>query len=189
MLFMSIPMPIERSGVDQYVLDNCIRQMARGDQEGLATLYELTHSAVYGFALSIVKNVDDAQDICQDTFIQLFYSANRYQSQQKPMAWILTITRNLALNRLKEQKRSEPLDAMNLELPAEQLEVSVEDRIVLKTMLEQLGNEECQIVILHAVTGLKHREIAALLQLSLSTVLSKYNRAIKKLQKAWKEVQ
>ena len=48
--------------------------------------------------------------------------------------------------------------------------------------LAQLGAEERQIVLLHAVTGLKHREIAALLELPLSTVLSKYHRGLKKLK-------
>lgn len=49
--------------------------------------------------------------------------------------------------------------------------------------MRELADEERQILMLHAVTGMKHREIAELLQLSLSTVLSKYHRALKKLRK------
>ena len=48
--------------------------------------------------------------------------------------------------------------------------------------MEQLSDGERQIVALHAVAGLRHRQIAALLELPLSTVLSKYARAIKKLK-------
>ena len=62
-----------------------------------------------------------------------------------------------------------------------------EDRMMLQFLLGILSDEERQIVILHAVSGMKHREIAALLDRGLSTVLSKYNRAIKKLRKAIKE--
>ena len=58
----------------------------------------------------------------------------------------------------------------------------MEDRGVLRACLEQLSDQERQIVALHAVAGFKHREIAALLELPLSTVLSKYNRAIKRLK-------
>ena len=47
--------------------------------------------------------------------------------------------------------------------------------------MAQLGDEEHQIVVLHVVAGMKHREIGAYLQLPLSTVLSRYNRAIRKL--------
>jgi RNA polymerase sigma-70 factor (ECF subfamily) len=46
-----------------------------------------------------------------------------------------------------------------------------------------LSDEERQIVILHAVSGVKHREIAKIMEMPLPTVLSKYNRAMKKLKK------
>ena len=62
-----------------------------------------------------------------------------------------------------------------------------EDRMMLEAVLSALSDEERQIVTLHALTGLRHREIAALLGLPLPTVLSKYSRALKKLQLAWKE--
>jgi RNA polymerase sigma-70 factor (ECF subfamily) len=53
---------------------------------------------------------------------------------------------------------------------------------VLDACLGQLSDEERQIVVLHAVAGFRHREIAALLELPLPTVLSKYSRALKKLK-------
>ena len=59
-----------------------------------------------------------------------------------------------------------------------------EDRMMLEAVLSALSDEERQIVTLHALTGLRHREIAALLGLPLPTVLSKYSRALKKLQRA-----
>ena len=52
-----------------------------------------------------------------------------------------------------------------------------------RAALELLDAEERRIVLLHAVTGWKHREIASLLELPLPTVLSKYHRALKKLRK------
>ena len=53
---------------------------------------------------------------------------------------------------------------------------------MLREALARLGAGEREIVLLHAVTGLKHREIAQLLELPLSTVLSKYHRGLKKLK-------
>ena len=50
-----------------------------------------------------------------------------------------------------------------------------------------LSDQERQIVMLHAMTGWKHREIAELLHLPLPTVLSKYNRVLKKIRDVWKE--
>ena len=61
------------------------------------------------------------------------------------------------------------------------------DAMVLRSALEVLKEDERQIVLLHASAGLKHREIAADLQMPLATVLSKYNRAIKKLKQYLRE--
>ena len=60
--------------------------------------------------------------------------------------------------------------------------LSPEERELLQTALAALEEQERRIVVLHAVTGLKHREIAQLLELPLATVLSKYHRALKKLK-------
>lgn len=57
-----------------------------------------------------------------------------------------------------------------------------EDRAVLEAALNILSDQERQIVVLHAAAGLKHREIAKLLELPLPTVLSKYRRALSKLK-------
>lgn len=59
----------------------------------------------------------------------------------------------------------------------------VEDRLVLSKALQTLSEEESSIVLLHAAAGVKHREIADQLDLPLSTVLSKYRRALEKLRR------
>lgn len=100
------------------------------------------------------------------------------------MAWILTIARNLSLMRLREINKSAEVCS---ELADETSDFSAisdsENRLILQTAFGILDNSERQIVLLHAVSGMKHREIAALLELPLSTVLSKYTRSLKKLKK------
>lgn len=58
----------------------------------------------------------------------------------------------------------------------------VENKMLLETAFGILGEEEITIVVLHMINGLKHREIAELTGLTLSTVLSKYNRSLKKMK-------
>ena len=60
--------------------------------------------------------------------------------------------------------------------------MSSDDKLFVAQYLAKLSEEERTIVVLHAMTGLKHREIAKHLNLPLATVLSKYHRAIKKLK-------
>lgn len=169
-------------------LEACIVRIAGGDKDALADLYGRTRPAIYGFALSIVKNAHDAEDILHDVYLQVWNAAAGYRAQGKPMAWLLTITRNLAISRLREHGKTEPLAQEDWQdRIADNPAVTHEDRLMLQAMLSALGDQERQIVTLHALTGLRHREIAALLGLPLPTVLSKYSRALKKLQLAWKE--
>ena len=167
-------------------LDQYIKCISMGDKSSLGVLYEKTKSAVYGFALSILKNPADAEDILHDVYVQIYKGAETYESKGKPMAWILTLTRNLALMKIREQKKAVLLSSDEI-LQIHQPTLMDEDRMVIKAILSDLNDEERHIVVLHSLTGLKHREIASLLEMPLSTVLSKYNRAIKKLRKILKE--
>lgn len=164
-------------------LDRLLLEIAAGNQDALAMLYNQTRTAVYGLALSYLKNAHDAQDVTQDTFIRVWDCANQYQSHGSPMGWLMTVARNLALTKLRQGGRQMDLEDGEWDaIPAGNSHVSPEDRHVLQTALSTLGDEERQVVLLHAVTGLKHREIAVLLELPLATVLSKYYRALKKLR-------
>ena len=164
-------------------LERLLLQVGQGDRDAFARLYSLARGAVYALALSLLQDAHEAQDTAQDTFVKVWESAPSYRPQGSPMAWLLTIARNLARSRLRRGGRQvgledEEWNAIPADLPA----VSPEDRQVLQEALARLGEEERRIVLLHAVTGLKHREIAQLLELPLSTVLSKYHRGLKKLR-------
>ena len=168
--------------------ESCIERISGGDKDALCTLYEQTKSAVFGFALSIVQNAQDAEDILQDTFISVYTNACNYKMLGKPLGWMLTIARNLALMKLRQRKKAVdiPQDEWSLFIAHAQ-PISNEDKLVLEAALKRISPEESQIVMLHAVTGFKHKEIAQVLGLPLSTVLSKYNRALKKLKTALEE--
>ena len=184
MLILLGTQPTEHGrGDERAELEQLLSEVAAGELEALAQLYERTRTAVYGLALSYLKNAQDAQDVTQDTFVRVWDSAHQYRPQGSPMGWLLTVCRNLALMKLRQGTRHVDLEEEEWNaIPAEQQGVSVEDRELLQDALAQLEDQERRIVVLHAVTGLKHREIAALLELPLATVLSKYHRALKKLR-------
>lgn len=172
-----------RTNGDAGVLDRCLARIAEQDREALAELYRRTSPSVYGFALSVLKNAQDAEDVLHDCYVNIYSAAAGYHSSGKPMAWILTVTRNLCLARLRERKRSSDLPQEDWERYLDgREEMTPEDRLVLTQCMRRLSDEERQIVTLHAVAGFKHREIAELLELPVSTVLSKYRRALKKLR-------
>ena len=161
-------------------------RIARGEKEAFCALYECCRGAVFAYALSLLRSTDDADDATQDTFLRIRAAAHLYQPQGKPMAWVLTITKNVCLMQLRRRRREAAL-------PSEDLAVDLgrigdrEDRIVLEAALAVLSEEECRIIMLHAVSGLKHREIAQLMGMPLSTVLSKYHRGTAKLRRELEE--
>ena len=172
----------------QIDLDKCLVRIAAGERDALAELYSATKTAVYGFILSIVKNATDAEDALQDTYVKIWSAAESYRSQGKPMAWVFTIARNNATSILRDKSKT-------VDIPEEEWQtcyadnpaVSSDDKIVLKAAMETLADDERQIIMLHAVGGMKHIEIAKIMGLPISTVLSKYSRAKKKLQKTLEE--
>lgn len=158
--------------------------LANGDRSCLAELYKLTSVQIYSFALSMLKNSHDAEDVTHDTYMSIIASAESYENRGKPMAWVFTITRNLCLMKLRQRNKNADYCEENWENTlAAANGLSLEDTVVLRTCLEQLSEEDLRIVVLHAVSGFKHREIAQLLSLPLPTVLSKYSRSLKKLKK------
>ena len=171
--------------------EELLKQVGTGDEDAFRQLYHNTDRTVYSFILSILKNPQDAEEVMQETYLKVWTSAAAYQSQGKPLAWMFTIARNLCYMKFREQKRQADvgLEDLNGEeagevcLPLENLA----DAMVLKAALDILKEDERQIVLLHASAGLKHREIAADLQMPLATVLSKYNRAMKKLKQYLRE--
>ena len=183
MLLLFMAMPETSSGEEDSVLENCIVQIANHKKQALAQLYDRTHAAVYGFALSLLQHRQDAEDVMHDVYLQVWRYAKDYQPKGKPMAWLFTITRNLALMRIRQQRKTIPVSPEDWHtIFADAHAADHTDRLLLGALLTGLTDEERQIVVLHAMTGLKHREIADLLNLKLSTVLSKYHRAIKKLR-------
>lgn len=172
---------IPKAGSDSQ-LDGLILKIASGDPDGMTQLYSRTRAAVYGLALSYLRNPADAEDVTQDTFVQVWNAAPDYKANGHAMAWLMTITKNMALGHLRAKQRETTLEPEQWEqLPDASSAVSEDDKLLLDFLLRGLTEEECRIVTLHALTGLKHREIAELTGLSLPTVLSKYRRSLKKL--------
>ena len=186
MLFLCLTSTLEntqRERPSAPELKDLIRRIGLGEEAALAEFYRKTSSAVFGFALSICKNHADAEEIMQDTYLAVDANAGQYQPTGSPMAWLLTIAKNLALGRLRRRDRETAVETLPEQAHPSDTAERTENKMILETAMTILSEEERQILILHAVSGLKHREIAAVLGLTLSGTLSKYHRALKKLQK------
>lgn len=166
--------------------EDMIKAMGEGDMEAFHLFYQDTARPVYSFILSLTKSPHEAEDVMQDTYLTVWTKADAYVPQGKPLAWVFTIARNLCYMKFREQKMKADVAFEDLEEKEEgeycaSLEQAA-DRKVLLDALGRISSQERQIVLLHAAAGMKHREVAEALEMPLATVLSKYNRSMKKLQ-------
>ncbi len=167
------------------ILDETIFiRIAENDMAAFEEFYRLTERSVYAFALSILRNHEDALDVVQDTYLKIRGAAHLYQPLGKPMAWVFTITRNLSMSKLRTRTQTENIEEEELENNLSFSYVTdQEDKLVLQSALKILSEEERKIILLHAMSGFTHLEIARDIGMPLSTVLSKYHRGLKKLKK------
>lgn len=146
-------------------------------------LYTLHKKHVFAMALSILRDSSLAEDVMQETFIKL-YQHQTHQDIPNVKAWLLSVSRNTALDLYRKKKREiagfdeRYFDQIHYKSP------DPLDMMILTKYLELLDSEERQIIILKDISGMKHREIAKIIEMPLGTVLWKYQSALKKLRKS-----
>lgn len=166
-----------------HIYEHLFKRIGNDDLTALDELYQITERTMYAFSLSLTQDHQKALDLMQDTYVKIISAAHLYKPMGKPLAWMFTIARNLHYTNTKKEKRNislEPVEVSNDQRFS--YVTDVDDRIILEAVLSLLSEEEREIVILYAVSGMKHKEIAESLGLKLSTTLSKYHRALKKLR-------
>jgi RNA polymerase sigma factor (sigma-70 family) len=144
--------------------------------------FDLHKKNVFAMAFSILRDSSLAEDVMQETFIKLFQQ-QKHQEIPNVKAWLLSVSRNTALDLYRKKKREiTGFDEQYFE-QGHHKSTDPLDRMVLTKYLELLDSEERQIVVLKDISGMKHREIAKILEMPLGTVLWKYQMALKKLRK------
>lgn len=172
-------------------LNKLLLNLKDGDINALDGIYEITSSAVFSIALSVVHNTEEAKDIMMSTYLRVREKINYFTPDTNGYAWILTMAKNLSINENKKISRSTPTDFNENDFMAQSRDVDA-DIPVFKIAKRVLNSEELTIVLLYSVNGYKHREIAEILNKPLGTVLWSYNNSLKKIKKAiggqlWKE--
>lgn len=171
--------------MDRKELDRQMTLLQQGDEGAFEVIYNETKRGLFSFILSICKNYHTAEDLMQNTYIKVRGSIGSYNPGSNALAWIFTIAKNLTLNELQKRKREvySEFDTGSFDLG----HYTIDDKTtspLLDIILSTLNESESQIVLLHLVSGFKHREIAEMTKRPLGTILWAYRNAIKKLKKA-----
>lgn len=158
--------------------------MQYGDDKAFDKVYNLTSKSVFSMCLSVLKNHEDAEDLMQATYVKVIEKIHYYKPNTNGYAWVLTIAKNLCLNEYKKRKRECVTDFNENEFLLEGTDNTKPAEVpVFKLAKKVLSEQELSIVLMYAVSGFKHKEIAEILDKPLGTVLWSYNNALKKLKK------
>lgn len=168
------------------LLTQLIRRITTGEEAALSLFYHHTLSRVYALALRISGCCDLAEEICVETFWQVWRDATSYDSSRgQPLAWVLVITRSRALDALRRRGRIEYCPDPEIYLdgvscpegsPLDQL-MQAEQSGALSRALTTLTPVQRQMVGLAFYKDLSHQEISDQTGLPLGTVKSHLKRA------------
>ncbi|HJU05427.1 MAG TPA: sigma-70 family RNA polymerase sigma factor [Nitrospiraceae bacterium] len=168
--------------------------IAKGDRRAFGRLYDRSSSLLYALALRILEDKDEAGDLLQEVYTEVWCKIARYDAQRgSPIAWLVTLTRSRAIDRLrarvsKGHGRTHSIeDTTATELhdhaltPFEQ-RADMELRIHVSRALAELPEAQRQALELAYYEGLSHSEIAKRLCEPLGTVKTRIKLGMSKLK-------
>ena len=169
--------------------------VAAGDQQALAALYDATSRAVYGLLLRVLADPGAAEEVLLDVYTQAWRQAADYSAGRgSPMAWLTTIARSRAIDRLRrgrqERGRCERLEAAGQAAAAgasAEEDVARRERgAAVRAALAALPAEQREVIELAYYGGLSHSEIAAARGLPLGTVKTRTRLGLTRLRETLK---
>lgn len=172
-----------------------VRQVAGGDRDALAKLYDRFSRPLYAVALRILHDATEAEDVVHDVFISVWQKAATFEPARcSALGWAIALTRNRAIDRLRtRRRRHELLDAsapadLGYEENATDAKTSSgelwlkEKATAVRRAVTELSTEQRQALELAFFSGLTQQEIAARLKEPLGTVKARIRRGLLKLR-------
>lgn len=159
----------------------CLRAIAAGDREAFTNLVERWQTRLINFFFHSTGNRADAEDLAQETFIELYRVAERYESRGSFSAFLFTIGRRRLIDSYRKRSRRpldyiDPTDTM-MQLQPEADDSSREIREAFHQALATLPDNQRHAILLLQQQGLSYQEIAETLQASTSAVKTWIHRA------------
>lgn len=189
---MSTPLSLIEPNLRNKQLAELISLIASQDQEAMSTLYDTTNRLVYGLLLRILNDHATAEEVLLDVFTQVWRQASRYDGTRGgPMAWITTIARSRAIDRLRsgkqELQREESIETVVQYAASDDVEEEVantEMRAIIQKAMELLTPEQREVIELAYYSGMSQSEIALKLNQPLGTVKTRTRIGMMRLREA-----
>ena len=172
-----------------------VERIRRGDQAALDVVYRRFASPVYSLVWKVLQNAEEAEDVALDVFWQVWRQADRYDpSRGTPPAWIFTLARSRAIDRLRARGRRENrtvsiddpelnFDPLDENASPDEVVSFRQSRDAVRSAMTKLSAAQREAVELAFLKGLTHVEIAERLSLPLGTVKTRIRQGLIRLRK------
>ncbi len=174
---------------------NWISEVASGDSQALARLYDDSSSTLYGLALRIMKNDADAEEVILEVYEKVWRTASTFDPVRGSASrWLTLLTRSKALDRLRSAASrrdrqhfsiAEDWDLASADPSPDSATLFQEERLRLRSAMQKLPPEQRQALELAFFSGLTHAEVAVSLSLPLGTVKTRIRSAMDKLRNSF----
>jgi RNA polymerase sigma-70 factor (family 1) len=169
-----------------------LQQIAAGDQAAFKLVYASFYKRLFQFALAIVKTREAAEEIVEDVFIRIWQKRADLSAVRNLRVYLYTATKNTALNYLSKKAResiTEPFDHINIGL--DQTSVTPEQILITAEMFKKIQDTiealppRCKMIFkLVREDGLKYKEIAEILNITVNTIDVQMAIAVKRIATA-----
>ena len=167
-----------------------VRRCLAGDEKAYRELVEMYQSRVFSLALRMLRRVEDAEDVVQETFIRMFRALDRYDPSRPFGAWLFSIASRLCIDQIR-RRRLQPISLTQRDREDEEYEIEVvdpglqpdettaraEEEQRTRVLIDSLPPHYRIVVLLRHQQDLAYEEIAEALQLPLGTVKARIHRA------------
>jgi RNA polymerase sigma-70 factor (ECF subfamily) len=171
-------------------------QVAAGDAQAFSVLYDHTSSVLFTLAMRILNNREEASELLQDVYIEVWRKASSFDSQRgSPLAWMITLTRSRAIDRLRSAavRGANVTDSIH-DKPVDELPSYAPDPLEVRSLQEfrarvvnavmELPTAQQEAIELAYYEGLTHTEIAARLNQPVGTIKTRIKLGMNKLRYA-----
>jgi RNA polymerase sigma-70 factor (ECF subfamily) len=171
-------------------LSQLMSRIADGDRGALRQLYDATSAKLFGVALRILSDREETEDVLQEVYVTIWRRADRFDAgRASVMAWISTITRNRAIDRLRARgplARAEPVEDLEIAdetaKGAEALLQSADEAARLQGCLGELDERTQGVIRTAFFEGVTYEALARRMDAPLGTVKSWIRRGLARLK-------
>ena len=162
----------------------------QNSQEAYETLFIQLHKPLFQFAYGILRSRHDAEEVVSDLFIFIWEKRDRLPDMESPLLYFYTSVKNRSLTKIARQKRQQALDAGEWLSPTYSVYFDPEKLMITEEMMQKIRRSieelpaRCRLIFkLVKEDGLKYKEVADLLEISVKTVEAQMTIAIRRLGK------